>query len=169
MRKIVDEHGKLLGYVNLLDLAIAVVLLVLGLKVMADYKPATTDFRFLQVTVGLLISNVPPYLADSMMVGQDVYQDNTGAYLGKINDIQTAPAEIVLPQNGRLQLVQSPQNLDVRIHLKNRGRKITGPAQAGIYLGKLAVRVGDCLKAHTLYTSLEGEVESLRVRSNGRR
>ncbi len=169
MRKLIDEQGKLLGLINLLDLAIIIVLMLLGLKVLADYKPVSPNFRFLQVTISLLIPNVPPYLVDNVVVGQDVYQDTTGAYLGKVINIQAAPAELISPIDGALILVKSPRNLDVRIHLQNRGRQIIGPAGAGIYLGKLAVRVGDYLKAHTVYTSLQGKVESLKVKSNGHR
>lgn len=169
MRKIVDEQGKLFGLVNLLDLAILIVLILLGLKVLADYKPVAPDFRYLQVTLSLLIPNIPPYLSENLMVGQDVYHDNTGAYLGKVIDIQTVPAELLLVKNGAIILEKSPRNLDVRIRLQNRGRELKVPAQSGIYLGKLAVRVGERLKVHTMFASFRGDIESLKVKGNGRR
>ncbi len=169
MRKIVDEQGKLFGFINLLDLVIMLVLILLGFKVLADYKPVAPDFRYLQVTLSLLIPNIPPYLAENLVVGQDVYHDNTGAYLGKVIDIQTFPAELLLLKKGEIILEKSPRNLDVRIHLQNRGRELKGPAQSGIYLGKLAVRVGDHLRVHTVYTSFRGDIESMKVKGNGRR
>jgi hypothetical protein len=38
------------------------------------------------------------------------------------------------------------------------------PARSGIYLGKLAVRIGDALDVHTFYTSFAGKIEAVRVR-----
>ncbi len=169
MRKIVDEQGRLFGLINLLDLAIVLVLLLLGLKVLADYKPVAPDFRYLQVTLSLLVPNIPPYLAENLRVGQNAYHDNTGAYLGKVIDIQTVPAELLLLKNGEIILEKSPRNLDVRIRLQNRGRELKGPAQSGIYLGKLAVRVGDHVRVHTMYTSFRADIESMKVKGNGRR
>jgi hypothetical protein len=165
--KFIDEQGKLFGLINLLDLAVIAVLVMVGLRVLADYKPVSPDYRTSQVMVDFVISDIPPYLADSLVIGQDVYEDKTGAYLGKVTSLQIAPAELLLEGNHTLILVKSPRNLDLRMRLQNRGRKLSGPAHAGIYLGKLAVRVGDHLKAHTMYTSLRGEIESLKVTGSG--
>jgi hypothetical protein len=167
LKKLIDEHGKLLGFINPVDLVVMVILFTLGLKVLLDYRPVPQNFKAKKITMGLLVQNVPQYLADSIVVGQDVFQDSTSAYLGKIMAIEATPAELLLEKSNSVLLVKSPCRVDLRLHLKNRGRMIIGAGHSGIYLGKLAVRVGDHLKAHTLYTSVRSEIEYLKVTSGG--
>jgi hypothetical protein len=165
LKKIIDKHGKLCGFINPLDLAVILILFGLAIQVFLDYRPAPLDFKVQWISIGLLARNVPPYLADSITIGQDVFQDSTGAYLGKIRATRITPAELLLEKGGAPILTQSPSMLDLRILVKNKGRIITGPAGYGVYLGKLGVRVGNHLKVHTLYSSIRGEIEYLRVNS----
>ncbi|HBE77397.1 MAG TPA: hypothetical protein DDW65_06385 [Firmicutes bacterium] len=165
LKKIIDNHGKLWGFINPLDLAVMLILFALAIKVFLDYRPAPLEFKVQWISIGLLARNVPPYLADSITIGQDVYQDSTGAYLGKVRATRINPAELLLEKNGAAILTQSPSQLDLRILVKNKGRIITGPAGYGIYFGKLGVRIGNHLKVHTLYSSVSGEIEYLRVNS----
>ncbi|HEY8463696.1 MAG TPA: hypothetical protein VIM29_06725, partial [Bacillota bacterium] len=132
-------------------------------RVFLLYLPQPAKYQEVQVTVGLLARDIPPYLAVSIRVGQDLFQDGTNAYLGKITAKATVPAEVVLPAGDKLLLCRSPRNLDLRLTLRRSGRLRSGPARA-LLLGKLAIRVGDRIQAHSLYTSLVGEVESLRFR-----
>jgi hypothetical protein len=168
LKKLINEHGKFWGLINPVDLVVILILLGLGIKVFSDYHPAPLNFKQKWITVGLLVKNVPSYLADSITVGQDVFQDGSNAYLGKIRSTGVVPAELLLEKNGAFLLTTSPRNVDLRLLLKNRGRIILGPARSGVYLGKLAVRVGDHLKAHTLYSSMNGVIEYLKVNGNGR-
>jgi hypothetical protein len=168
LKKLIDEHGRLWGLINPVDLAVILILFAVGMKVFSDYRPAPLDFKKNQITVGLLVKNIPLYLADSITVGQDVFQDGSNAYLGKIKTTRIESAEMLLENNGVILVTKSPRNLDLRLVLKNRGRIIMGPARSGVYLGKLAVRVGDHLKAHTLYSSIYSEIEFLKVNGHGR-
>ena len=168
MKKLIDEHGKLWGLINPIDLVVIIILCALGIKVFSDYRPAPLDFKENQITVGLLVKNIPRYLVDSITVGQDVFQDGSNAYLGKIKATRVEPAELLLENNGAILLTKSPRNFDLRLALKKRARIIKGPARSGVYLGKFAVRVGDHLNAHTLYSSIHSEIEYLKVNPNGR-
>lgn len=163
MRQWLDERGKLFGLIHLLDLAVILIIFIVGIKILADYRPAPLRLRPRIVTVGLLVSDVPPYLAASLAVGQDLFQERTHAYLGKIMAITTQPAELLLEKAGELSSVQSPRNLDLRLELQRNGEVFTGDSKYGVYLGKLAVRVGDSLNCGTLYTSLRGKIEYLKV------
>jgi Domain of unknown function (DUF4330) len=163
----IDERGKLFGLINLLDLAVILILVALGIKIFSDYRPAPLEFKENRITVGLLVKNVPRYLAKSVASGQDVFQDGSSAYLGKIKTTGITPAELLREFDGRILLIKSPYRVDLRLKLSNRGRIIMGPARSGVYLGKLAIRVGDQLRIHTLYTSMNGEIEYLKVKGNG--
>jgi hypothetical protein len=163
--KYIDEKGKLFGLINLIDLGVILLLVVLGIKVFSEYRPAPLDLTEHPVTVGLLIKNVPPYVAESIKLQQELYEDRLDVYLGKIYSVSSKPAEVMLTESGRLVLVQSPRNLDLNLELKRNGRIVTGPARTGVFLGKLPVRIGGKIKAHTLFTSITGEVESIRVQN----
>lgn len=164
MSEPLERPGKLFGLINPVDLVVILLLVALGIKIFSDYRPAPLDFNEHPITVRLLIHNVPPSVVDSLSVGQDLFEDGRDAYLGKIYLKNSQPAELLIQDQGRLIMAQSPRNFDLTLEVKRKGRIVTGPAHIGVYLGKLAIRVGDQVKAHTLYTSITGEVESLRVK-----
>lgn len=131
MKKLIDEHGKLWGLINPIDLVVIIILCALGIKVFSDYRPAPLDFKENQITVGLLVKNIPRYLVDSITVGQDVFQDGSNAYLGKIKATRVEPAELLLENNGAILLTKSPRNFDLRLALKkepvlSRARPVQG-------------------------------------------
>ncbi|TCL69982.1 uncharacterized protein DUF4330 [Hydrogenispora ethanolica] len=164
MSKLIDEHGKLFGLINPVDLFVLILVLALGIRLLSQYRPAPLELRKRPVAMGLLAQDLPPYVAQSIAVGQDLFQDGTNAYLGKVIRKTVQPAEILVQKDGQLLLVKAPRNVDLRLELRRQsGRVVTGPAHTGIYLGKLAVRVGNRLNCHTLYTRLRLEVESVRV------
>lgn len=163
LKQIIDEKGKLFGLINPVDLVVILILFGLGIKIIWDYRPAPLMLKEHQVTMGLLVKNIPPYLAKSVTVGQDVFQDGTNAYLGKIKSKKTAPAEVLVDNDGKLILVQSPQGIDLSLELQRSGEILTGSSRNGIFLGKLAVRVGNRLQAHTLFSSIQGAIEYIKV------
>ncbi len=152
------------GLINPLDLAILLMLMLLGIKIISDYRPEPLKLKQNQVTFGLLVKNAPPYLVESIAVGQDLFLNEYHVYLGKIFAKQAEPAEVMLETGGRVILAKSPRNLDLRLKLKRDGRIVAGPSRSGVYFGKLAVRVGNRLKAHTMYASINGEIEYLRIK-----
>lgn len=158
-----DDQGKLFGLINPWDLFILLVLMVLGIKVISDYRPEALKLKENPVTYGLLVRNVPPYLAESIAVGQDLFLEQHHIYLGKIMAKKTQPAEILVNAGGRILATTSPRNFDLRLELKRDGRIIAGPSRSGIYVGKFPLRVGAKLKAFTMYSSINGEIEYLRV------
>jgi hypothetical protein len=163
--KLRDDQGKILGLVTPLDLAVIIIIVLVGAKMIGIYRPAAPRQKERQVTLGILIRDAPPYLLKSLVVGQDLFDDNTDAYLGKIHSIQDEPAEVLLPYHGELRLTRSPRNRDIRLELiKRRGRIETGQARSGVYLGKIPARVGSRVRAHTRYTAVSGEIIYVRFK-----
>ena len=161
--RFINEEGKLFGLINPIDLGVILLLLVIGVKVISDFYPQPLDTRLTPVTIGLLARDVPSYLVESLAVGQDLFLDNPEVYLGKIRAKKAEPALLLIPGTGEITITRSPQNYDLRVELRRSGRVVSGPARSGVYLGRLAVRIGDRLAAHTLYTSVKSEVEYLKV------
>jgi hypothetical protein len=150
--------------INLVDIGVILLLTVAAWRIFHVYLLPPRQARAAQVTLGLLIRDVPPYVSDSITAGQDLFQEGTNSYIGKISSKTAQPAERVVAKDGRLTLVYSPCNFDLRLKLRRNGQIITGPARSGIFLGKLSVRIGGQIKAHTLYTIVTGEIDSVRVR-----
>lgn len=164
MRKRWNEGGRLWGLINPIDLGVTVLLIVAVWRLFAVYLPPTRQIQTVEVTVGLLIRNVPAHVSQSIAVGQDLFLDSTESYLGKISAKQAQPAEWLVRKDGQLAIDHAPGKFDLFLKLRRRGRIITGSARSGIFLGKLAVRIGERLRTHTLYTAVTGEVASLRLK-----
>ncbi len=164
LSKLLDDRGKLFGLINPWDLAVLTILMVLGIKVISDYRPGPLKLRENPVTYGLLVRDVPPYLAESITVGQDLFLDQHHIYLGKILTKKIQPAEILINAGDRVLATTSPRNFDLRLELKKDGRIIAGPSRSGVYFGNFPLRVGERLKVHTMYASISGEVEYLRIK-----
>jgi hypothetical protein len=157
--KLLNDQGKILGFIAPLDLAVIIVIVLIGLKIIGNYRPIPLKQKERQVAFGVLLRDTSPYVAQSLAVGQDLFDDATDAYLGKIRIIRSKPAELLLPYQGEIRLAKSPRNLDIRLELsKQKGRIETGLARSGVYLGKIAARVGTPIRAHTRYTVVQGEI-----------
>lgn len=162
--RLFNDQGRLFGIIPPLDLAIIIVIILIGVKIIGDFRPISPPHKERPVTIGLLIRDVPSYIVESLVVGQDLFDDNTVSYLGKIRMIHTEPAEFLLPYNGEIRLIKSPRNLDIRLEIsKQKGRIETGPARSGVYLGKIAVRAGNRVRAHTRYTAVHGEIMYVKL------
>lgn len=162
MKRYTDEQGKLFGIINPVDLVVILVVLALGIKVLSDYRPVPLQTEKHPIRLGVIVRNVPPYFAESLAVGQDVFDHRTHAYLGKIMAISTQPAEVLLTGDGKMVRVKSPSHQDVRLELGRNAEILTSSSKYGVYFGKLIIRVGETVDAYTLYTRIRGEVEYLR-------
>lgn len=164
MRKFLDREGRLFGLINPVDLAVLILLGVVGWRIFTLYLPKPVQYRKIQVTIGMLVRNIPPYVADSIAVGQDVFRDRDQSYLGKITAKTISPAELILADHGKLKIGNSPRNLDMQLTLRRTGQIRTGSPQAAILLGKAVIRIGDRIRSHTLYTSINCEVVTLHLK-----
>jgi hypothetical protein len=164
MRRFWDREGRIFGRIHPVDLGLLILLAILVVRIFQLYLPPVRKELKVNVTVGLVVTDLPPYIASSISVGQDLFQDGTGAYLGKISAKTIKPAELILREGGKLIIGRSPRNVDLRVSLHRSGKMVTIPARSGIYLGKLAVRIGDSIHAYTFYTSFSGKIEAIRIR-----
>lgn len=158
-----DEHGRIGGWIHPVDLAIIMLVAVIGLRMIIPVFSGSVRSQPRDVTVSLMIKNIPPYLAESIKLGQNVYRDGSEAFIGRVAIKRALPAELILERDGKVILAQAPRNLDLHLELRGQARVATGPGRIGVLLGKTPIRVGDPLRAHTLYTAFVAEVESLKL------
>jgi hypothetical protein len=159
-----ESSGRFWKMINPVDLGVIVLLVVAVWRLFTVYLPPARPTRTVEVTLEMLIRNIPAYVSQSIAPGQDLFQDRTESYLGKICSRTVQPAERLVNRNGQLVLAADPRNLDLYIKLRRSGQMVTDSPRRGIYLGKLAVRIGERLKMHTLYAAVTGEVIALRLR-----
>jgi hypothetical protein len=163
MPKILDKQGKLFGIINPIDLAILLILLLLVIQLCARYLPAPFALREEPVTIGLLARNAPAYLAEGIKPGEQLYDNKTGTLLGEITVKKVQPAEVLLTVGEKLIPVQSSRQVDLRLTVVRPGRVVISRARQGVYLDRIAVRIGELRPVHSLYAVLKVEVETLKV------
>ena len=161
--RIRDEQGRICGWIRPVDLAIIILVAVIGYRLVIPNLSGPAQGRLRNVTVGLTVKNIPPYLAESIKQGQHVYRDGSETNMGRVMKKKELPAELVLERDGKVILVQAPRNLDLHLELSGRARVATGPGRVGVLLGKTPIRIGDPVRAHTLYAAFAAEVEPLRL------
>lgn len=158
-----NQQGKLFGLINPWDLLVILLLFVLAIKVITYYRPAPLQLQKTPVKWGLLIESAPPYLAQSLAVGQNLFHDRTNGYLGKITAITVEPAPLVQEDDGKLVQLKSPYYQRLKLELTREAEVLTGSSKYGIYFGRTVMRVGETIAGHTLYTAVKGEVAYLKI------
>lgn len=158
-----NERGRSGVWIHPVDLAIIILVVVIGYRLIIPNLSGPAQGWPRDVTVGLVVKNIPPYLAESIKLGQDVYREGAETCLGRVTVKRALPAELILERDGKVVLAQAPRNLDLHLELNGKARVATGPGRIGVLLGKTPIRVGDPVRAHTLYAAFTAEVESLRL------
>ncbi len=131
----VDEKGRLLGLINIIDLAVVLgLLLVLAFGVRKffsinpGYQPEAKTARVL-----LLVEGVRQPTIDAIALGDRVREKNSNGYFGTITDLEVEPAtEMVATAAGELLESEIPGRYNLFITLESPAEvteeyiKITG-------------------------------------------
>lgn len=145
MKKIIDEKGRVLGKINVVDLAVSLVLLaiiiVIGVRLVstrmnANGKNPLSDKETVYVT--LLSSLVVPEVAESINVGDKLVANNHFT-TGEVVSVKSEPANYVA-NNAEGKAVKSEHPLwkDVTIVIKDT----VDPSSVVLKAGEQEVRVG---------------------------
>ena len=91
--KVIDNNGRLFGRISVIDVLAILVVLALGaaLYVKSNQPHTGTSAPTQTITYQAMVQGVPPYLQESIQVGDQVYDlsyESGGAPLGEIVDIQ---------------------------------------------------------------------------------
>jgi len=96
MRKIIDDRGRLFGFISLIDIIVLIVVVVLAAAVLLKFNvseanPLTTQ-NTVKVTYNVLILARRQNEVDLMRPGDNLYTD-LGTYIGVIKDVSQTDAE----------------------------------------------------------------------------
>ena len=116
MRPFIDRNGRIFGLISVVDLLVLVFLVLAGVSLYLKANVLDTTDTVQQgqdpssmdtISVQVLVSNVPDYVADALAVGDQVYdQGNFDAgVLGTIADIQISDSSYVATLSSGLRAV----------------------------------------------------------------
>lgn len=125
--KLIDSRGRLFGLFNLIDgLAIfALILLCGGFYLKNNVLQATGGgAKDVGIEVTILLEIVPPYLADAIQVGDELYDHDhaTGGAIGIITDKQVLPPEALISfHDATYDYVTSEEGVNVILTVQGKG------------------------------------------------
>lgn len=161
--KLLDERGRLLGRVNVIDLA--AVVLVLFVVAAAVYKVAVLNRRVVGETrpVQLLleVTQVRDYTTRMVKPGDFVLEHNSSLPVGTIAAVRVEPArEPVQTADGRVVLAEVPERFDMLLTVDGTA-VVTDQA---ITVGGQQVRIGAELRIKTRMYLLLSKVVGIEIR-----
>lgn len=145
---------------TLVIIALAAVTLVGGLLFMFTGRGAELG-EWREITITVLVSNVPTAVDVDMQPGDTVYTDPAAMNAGTLDEVSVAPMLQVNPDaEGVLQASENPLMRDVTIVFTTRGRQ-TGEL---IATGNQVVQVGQQFTVITKSVQLRGMITRIDVR-----
>lgn len=139
--KIIDEKGRLFGFINIIDLFISIMLVVLigfGAYKVFRVNP-TVAVNTQKVTMVYFIQEVRDVTYDAIEVGEIAKDYDKNTVYGKIVKKEALPAKkMAETSDGRFVEAEVPNRYDVKIYIE--GDAVV--SRTGIYMGGQEVRVG---------------------------
>ncbi len=122
---IIDEKGRLLGLVNIVDLVVIILVLALALGAYYRVAPAARQepVELQEVEIQLLITEVMSFSVDSFLQGDHVYCSSEEFLLGEITSKEVQPLKhTVISQEERLLVKEevTPQRYNLVLTLNTR-------------------------------------------------
>jgi len=139
--KIIDEKGRLFGFINIIDLFISIMLIVLvgfGAYKVFRVNP-TVVVNTQKVTMVYFIQEVRDVTYNAIEVGEIAKDYDKNTVYGKIVKKEALPArKMAETADGRFVEAEIPNRYDVKIYIE--GDAVV--SRTGIYMGGQEVRVG---------------------------
>ena len=165
--RIVDSRGRLFGKINLIDLAVLIGLILIGLegyrllfekeKAFPPKFSAPEERRSVLVTIE--IPNKPLWFNKAITVG-DTETDEQNQPVGIILEKQTSPAKyLVLGPEGDTLLLGSPSREDIFLKVKLEATIVKG----NLLFKNVKLKIGNRISLETRTLSLEGVIMNVRL------
>jgi hypothetical protein len=165
--RIVDSRGRLFGKINLIDLAVLIGLLLIGLEgyrlLFEKEKAPPPKVHALEerrsVLVTIEIPNKPLWFNRAIAVGDketDEQNQPVGIILGK----ETSPAKyLVLGPEGDTLLLGNPNREDIFLKVKLEATVVKGD----LLFKNVKLKIGNRISLETRTLSLEGVIMNFRL------
>ncbi len=166
MRTIVDDRGRLFGWVNLLDLL--VVVLLVGLVALALVRFVKPEGKQIPIRTAFLVQRVQGATAVQLVPGKEV-RDDAGNLLGTVVSAPSAPSrEAVGTDQGQLKEAKNPIVMDVNVQVVGEGRMTSSAYKLGnvtIAVGKPVTLIGPGFEVKSTVNGVRPDGRETTLRS----
>ena len=121
----IDKKGRLFGKVNIIDLC--VVLIIISALAVTAIKLQSADNggdaeKNTEIEYTLKVASVREYTAKQFIEGENVYDDETGKYIGKIVSVEKKDdMDYIMKVDGTYSVAKKPERYDVFVTLSTKG------------------------------------------------
>lgn len=141
-------------------IVLAAVTLIGGLAFMFTGRAAELG-QWRDVTVTVVVSNVPPAVAEAVEPGAPIYTDPAAMDAGRIDEVTVGPMYMVNPDSsGTVQVSENPLMREVTVVFTTKGRQTAEL----IATGNQVIQVGQQFSVITSAVLLRGTVTRIDVR-----
>jgi hypothetical protein len=140
MSRFLDERGRILGKVNIIDLLVLLVIVAVVILAAVRFKDASLDT--VPVRVNFIVGEVRAAEVAALKV-EGVVTDDGGTVFGQVQEVAVAPSrEEMLTGTGELKVFDSPIFSDVVVEVLGQG-VVSG---SSVRVGSVPIRVGKRIK-----------------------
>ena len=126
----IDKKGKLFGKINIVDLLF--VLLLVAVACVTVYKFGFSTHKNINQTdtkiqYVLKVPGVRGFTADSINVGDEIYDDESDKCIGVVEEVEKKQAmDHIAKQDGTIVYTEKPERYDVYVTVESDARIING-------------------------------------------
>ena len=126
----IDKKGKLFGKVNIVDLLIVIFVVIAVIATVYKFGfSAHKDVNQSDITLQYVLktSGVRSFTADSITIGDEIYDEETDRFLGTVTNVEKKEALGYLTKaDGNIVYTEKPERYDVYITIECDARLIGG-------------------------------------------
>lgn len=159
----IDNKGKLFGKINIFDLAVVILIIVLIIGTIYKFKSPTTAIAGGDKEIEFVIKfeNLSDFTEQYYIVGNFVYDENTGQKLGEITNVKSEPyrKELNLAKGG-IAFAEVPSKINLYLTVKGIGLETD---KSYLIDGTYELKNGAGVQVKTKYTTSSGFVYDIKT------
>ncbi len=158
--RLIDEKGKILGLINIIDLIVLVLILLVAAGVGYKYTHKSQQAKTVTVEFQVMVPHVRPEMAQAIKVGDKMVQGSSYTPV-VVKDVEIKPGYSV-NVDAKGQRVESYDPYLVDIYVTNTGQ--TTLSSASIVMGGQDIRVGKDYYVKSRDYEFKGTIISVNVK-----
>lgn len=139
--KMIDQKGKLLSKISIIDILIIGILCFGGFFFIDMFKEEViVEAAKDEVIFVFEAKNTTPSFYESIEIGTKVYNSSRNYYVGEVIDVKQEPLKVWTEDiiNGEFKVIEDPNRYTVHITIKSEGTN----SDTAIYAGQELIKVG---------------------------
>ncbi len=160
--KLLDNKGRILGKISIVDLFVVLVLVAgavwLGYSMFGKNLRSDVAERQHETEFTVITSNIRPTTAEAIAQGGKIFEFKTGACVGEVVSVKTEPARVWLVEgDGKWAQTQLQDRVDAYVTIKGIARV----SENVITVSGVELRVGGSLSLQTKFSAFQGHVVTM--------